>query len=151
MVVDALPSPLLDPLEGPTMQSCGNLGLEGRSQLPTLERGRGACQKSRDQTMKRDQIIKLESASKTNHKRVNSHSGTPLGVGTSHGHFDTQDSPRPGLGGSHHLPPYSILCSSPRELHPNGTFSRESQGGVSKLSRVGLLGLWTLTAPGSDL
>jgi len=27
-----------------------------------------------------------------------------LGVGTSHGHLDSLDSPRPGLGGSHHLP-----------------------------------------------
>jgi hypothetical protein len=77
--------------------------------------------------------------------------GTPLGGGTSHGHFDTLDSPWPGLGGSHHLPPYSILCSSPRELHPNGTFSQDSQGGVPKLSRVGLPGLWTLTTPGFDL
>jgi len=66
---------------------------------------------------------------------VSSHSGTPLGVGTSHGHFDTQDSPRPGLGGSHHLPPYSILCNAPRRLHPNGSFSRDSQVGVPKLSR----------------
>jgi hypothetical protein len=66
-------------------------------------------------------------------------------------HFDTLDSPRPGLGGSHHLPPYSILCSSPQELHPNGTFSRDSQGGVPKLSRVGPPGLWTLTTPGSNL
>jgi hypothetical protein len=40
---DALPSPLLNPLEGPTMLSCGKLGLEGRSRLPTLKRGRGAC------------------------------------------------------------------------------------------------------------
>jgi hypothetical protein len=61
--------------------------------------------------------------------------GTPLGVGTSHGHFDTQDSTRPGLGGSHHLPPYSILCSSPWSLHPNGTFCWDSRNGVPKLSR----------------
>jgi len=40
---DALLSPLLDPLEGPTMWTCGKLGLEGRSQFPALERGRGAC------------------------------------------------------------------------------------------------------------
>ncbi len=31
---DTLPSPLLNPLEGPTMWNCGKLGLEGRSRLP---------------------------------------------------------------------------------------------------------------------
>jgi len=56
--------------------------------------------------------------------------------------LDSFDSPRPELGGSHHLPPYSILCSFPPHLHPNGSFSRDSQGGVPKLSRFGLLGLW---------
>jgi hypothetical protein len=66
---------------------------------------------------------------------VSSHSGTPLGVGTSHGHFGPQDTPWPGLGGNHHLPPYSILCNAPRRLHPNGSFSRDSQVGVSKLSQ----------------
>ncbi len=70
-----------------------------------------------------------------------------MGVGTSHGHLDTQDSSRLGFGGSHHLPPYSILCSSPPRLHPNGSFSRDSQVGVPKLSRVGVLELWMLIAP----
>ncbi len=73
--------------------------------------------------------------------------GTPLGVGTNHGHFDTQNSPRPGLEGSHHLPPYIILYVSPRRLHLNGFFSRDSQVGVPKLSRIGVPGLWTLIAP----
>jgi hypothetical protein len=41
-------------------------------------------------------------------------------LGPATGNTDTQDSPRPGLGGSHHLPPYSILCDSPRDPHPNG-------------------------------
>ncbi len=63
-----------------------------------------------------------------------------LGQATSD--LDSLDSPRPGLGGSHHLPPYSILCSSARRLHPNGFFSRDSQSGVPKLSRFGLPGLW---------
>jgi hypothetical protein len=36
------------------------------------------------------------------------------------GNMDTQDSPRPELGGSHHLPAYSILWASPRGPHPNG-------------------------------
>jgi hypothetical protein len=58
--------------------------------------------------------------------------------------LNSLDSPRPKLGGSHHLPPYSILCSPPPHLHPNGSFSRDSQSGVSKLSRFGLPGLWAL-------
>jgi hypothetical protein len=80
-------------------------------------------------------------------KNVITRSGTPLGVGTSHEHFDTQDSPRPGLGGSHHLPPYSIFCAAPRRLHPNGSFSWDSQVGVPKLSRVRVPELRELISP----
>jgi len=47
--------------------------------------------------------------------------------------------------------PYNILCNSLRKLHPNGTFSRDSQRGVSKLSRVRLLGLWASMTSCSDL
>jgi hypothetical protein len=65
-------------------------------------------------------------------------------LGQATGNSDSLDSPRPGLGGSHHLPPYSILCDSPPHLHPNDSFSRDSQSGVPKLSRFGLLGLWAL-------
>ncbi len=79
------------------MQSCGKLGPRARSRLPALERGRRSCQKSRDLTRKRDQIMLRESTSKNQPQRVSQHSGTPLGVGTSHRHFDTQDSPRPEL------------------------------------------------------
>jgi hypothetical protein len=54
-------------------------------------------------------LIKLESASKQTTHVVSSHSGTPLGVGTSYGHFGPQDSPRPGLGSK--PPPYSLDTS----------------------------------------
>ncbi len=60
-------------------------------------------------------------------------------------------SPRPRLRGSHHLPPYSIICICPRHLHLNDTFSRDSQTGVSKLSRFGLSRLWKLITPSLDL
>ncbi len=40
---------------------------------------------------------------------------------------DSQDSPRPGLGGNHHLPPYSILCAQPQDQRPNVILSRDSQ------------------------
>ncbi len=32
---------------------------------------------------------------------------------------NSQDSPLPGLEGSRHLPPYSILCAWPWGQHPN--------------------------------
>jgi hypothetical protein len=63
------------------------------------------------------------------------------------GNTNTQDSPRPELGGSHHLPPYSILCNSRRRWHPNGYFPRDSQVGVPKLSWVGVSELWTPISP----
>jgi hypothetical protein len=56
--------------------------------------------------------------------------------------LDSQDSPRPRLGGSHHLPPYIILCASPWSPHPNGFLSWDSQMGVSKLPKLGLSRLW---------
>ncbi len=43
----------------------------------------------------------------------------PLVLGRATIDTDTQDSPRPGLGGSHHLPPYNIFCGWPWSLHPN--------------------------------
>jgi hypothetical protein len=67
------------------------------------------------------------------------------------GNTDSLDSPWPGLGGSHHLPPYSILCVTPPHLHPNGTFSRDSQSEVPKLSRFGLSGLWAFITSCPDL
>jgi hypothetical protein len=55
---------------------------------------------------------------------------------------NSQDSPLPGLGGSHHLPPYSIFFASPQGPHPNGILSQDSQMGVLKLPKLGLSRLW---------
>ncbi len=64
---------------------------------------------------------------------------------------DTQDSPRPRLGGSHHLPPYSILCDSSRSPHPNGYFSRDSRVRVPKSRQMELPGLWSPITLRADL
>ncbi len=49
-------------------------------------------------------------------------------------------------------PPLSgVLCISPWHLHPNGFLSRDSQGGVSKLSWFGLLGLCAFITLCSEL
>jgi len=90
-------------------------------------------------------------ASKTNPKLVRTHSASIWCWDKPRATLDSLDSPRLGLGGSHHLSPYNILCVTPREPNPNGTFSRDSQGGVPKLSWVELPRLWTLISLGSDL
>ncbi len=121
--------------------------------LPSFStrRGRGACWGSGIR-LGRGTIILLHGlASKTNHKLVSSHLGTPLVLGQATSNLDSLDSPRPGFEGSHHLPPYKILCSSSRRLHLNGTFSRDSQGRVPKLSRFGLSGLWASITSCSNL
>jgi hypothetical protein len=43
------------------------------------------------------------------------------------GNLDSQDSPRPGLRGSHHPPSYSILCTSMWGFHPNDFLSQDSR------------------------
>ncbi len=64
--------------------------------------------------------------------------GAPLVLGRATGNTDTRDSLWLGLGGSHHLPPYSIFYTSPWGPHPNGFLSRDSHLGVSKSPRLGL-------------
>ncbi len=53
--------------------------------------------------------------------------------------------------GSHHLPPYSILCSSPQRLHLNGYFSRDSRVGVPKSRQMRLPRLWSAITLWADL
>jgi len=72
-------------------------------------------------------------------------------LGRATGNTNTQDSPRPGLAGSQHLPPYSILCDSPQSPHPNGYFSRDSRAGIPKSRQMGLPGLWSLITLRADL
>ncbi len=98
------------------------------------------------------QLIQLLSlASKLTNKLVSSHSKSLLVLGQATGNTDSFDSPRPKLGGSHHLPPYIILCIAPQHPHPSGFQSRDSQGGVLKLSWFGLPRLWKLIIPSSNL
>jgi len=56
--------------------------------------------------------------------------------------LDSQDLSCPRLGESHHLPHYSILCTSAWGPHSNGILSQDSQMGVSKFPKLGFLRLW---------
>ncbi len=101
-------------------------GVEARSLAHNTLRGRGACCSS---GMGLGRIDKLHSLTRACTQPTQSGQcivGAPLVLGRATGNTNTQDSPRPKLGGSHHLPSYSILYSSPRRLHLNGYFSRVS-------------------------
>ncbi len=50
---------------------------------------------------------------------------------------DSQNSSRLKLGGSHHLPPYSILYVWPWGLHPNVILSKDSQVGNPEIPKMG--------------
>jgi hypothetical protein len=65
--------------------------------------------------------------------------------------LDSKDPSRSRLGGSHFLPPYSILCVQPWGQHPNGILSRDSQVGVPKFPKLGLPWLWGPITLCSDL
>jgi hypothetical protein len=83
------------------------------------------------------------------------HSWNTFGTRTNHGQpkatSDSQDSPWPELGGSHHLPLYSILYASPRGSHPNRFLSRDSQMGVPEFLNSRLSQFWGFITFFTDL
>jgi hypothetical protein len=123
-----------------------------RSLTHSTRRGRGACWSSEIRTKKSDKLYLLtRTCINPTNKLVSSFSGTPLVLGQPWATLDSQDSPWLGRGGSHHLPSYSILYASPWHLHPNDFLSRDSQGGVPKLSWFGLSSLCDVITLCSDL
>ncbi len=99
--------------------------------------GRGACWSS---GMGLGRVDKLHSLTLTYTKPTQGGQcivGAPLVLGRTTCNMDTQDSPQPGLGGSHHLPPYSILYTSPQGPHPNGFFVPRLPSGNLEIAKVG--------------
>ncbi len=90
-------------------------------------------------------------ASKTKHKLVRIQSAPFWCWDKPRATLDSLDSSRPRLGGSHHLPPYSILCVAPPRPRPSGFLSWDSQSGVPKLSWFGLPGLSAIITSRPDL
>ncbi len=91
----------------------GKAKSRGHSLARNTQRGRRACWSSR---MGLGRIDKLQLPTRTCTKPTQSGQCIVeafLVLGRATCKLDTQDSPQPRLGGSHHLPPYSIFCSSP--------------------------------------
>ncbi len=51
--------------------------------------------------------------------------------------MNSQDLAQPGFEGSHHLPPYNIICAWPWGQHPNVILSQDSQLGSPKIPKIG--------------
>ncbi len=118
----------------------------------SIKRGERGMLKALGLDQEEGQLIQLLGpASKPTNKLVSSHLESLLVLGQATGNTNSPDSPWPGLEGSHHLPPYSIIYIIPPHLHPNGTFSRDSQNGIPKLSRFGLSGFWAFIISCSNL
>ncbi len=115
-------SQLLEGLKCESKQKIAEGGVRACSLAHCTLRGRRACQSSKMGLGKVDKLHPLTQACIKATQGGQCIVGTLLVLGRATGNTDTQDSPRPGFGGSHHLPPYSILCDSPRRPHPNGFF-----------------------------
>jgi hypothetical protein len=93
-----------------------------RGTLPSSQhlRGRGACWSS---GMGLGQVDKLHSLTRACTRPSQSGKcivGAPLVLGRATGNLELTWLITTRTWGSHHLPPYSILCASPRGQHPNG-------------------------------
>jgi hypothetical protein len=133
------------------MCSCGKVGLEGHSRLPALK---GVEGRARSPEIRLGRWIRKSSTNL--HPKPTTkglvHIREHLWVlGQATGNLDYLTHHGPDSGEATTFPPYSILYSFPPRLHPNGIFSQDSQVGVSKLSRVGIPGFWTATAPRPEL
>ncbi len=82
---------------------------------------------------------------------VSSHFGTPLSVGDKPRALWHKTHHGPNSGVSHHLTPYSILCTSPRAHIEMAFLSRDSRVGVPKLRQPGLPQLWSRITLRADL
>ncbi len=106
----------------------------------------------RDGTRKSDKPYLLtRTCIKPTNKLVSSLSGAPLVQRQATGNSGLTRLTTTRTLGSHHIPPYIILCIFPRHLHPNGFLSRDSQGRVPKQSQLRVSRIWELITLSSDL
>jgi hypothetical protein len=116
------PKFLVDPLEGPSMRNAEGVGTWGTIPTSSTRGGERGVLEVSGKTRTNWQAYSLTQACMKPHKMVRTHSRSlwcwdkPRATRTHKTHHG------PDLGGSHHLPPYSILCDSPWGWHPNGHF-----------------------------
>ncbi len=141
---DAPPSSLMDSLVSPKVNN-GRQRSWGVLSGSQHFGGRGVCQSSGMGLgrLTSNSITQI-SLHKPNNKLVSAQLEHLWCMDELWANTNSQDSRRPGLGGSHHLPSCSILCAWPWDQHPNVILSRDSQVRVPKFSKFELQRLWGL-------
>jgi len=121
-------------------------GVEGHARSPGIKLGRRTGRSSFDLHPKQTTMWLVHIP------------GHPWVLGQATGTLDHKTHHGPDSGEATTFPPYSILYDAPLRLHPNGSFSRDSQVGVPKLSRNcpetvqgGVPGLWELITPDCEV
>jgi len=105
----------------------------------------------RDGTRKSWQALVTHTGLHITHTKWLVQSWSTLGARTSHGQHGHTRLTTARTWGKPPLPPYNILCDSPRSPHPNGYFSQDSRVGVLKSRQMGLPGLWSPITLRADL
>ncbi len=125
--IDAPPNSLMDSFTSPKVKTTQGKGVGARSLACSILGVEGHA-KALGQGLGRmtSKSITHTNLHKLNNKLVSAQLKHFWCTDEPWANIDSQDSPRLGLGGSHHLPPYSILSAWPQDQHPNVIFSRDS-------------------------
>jgi hypothetical protein len=116
------------------------LELGARSRLPALEGGKRGVLEVPGKTRKSGQALLTHTGLHENHTKWLELILGPFGVGIATGELGlTLTHHTPGLGVSHHLTPYSILCDTSRGWHPNGHFVPGLPRGTPEIPPSGTL------------
>jgi hypothetical protein len=142
----------MDPITNPKMKTAKGKGVETHSLAHSILGVKGRVEALRWR-LKRliNNLITHTDLHKPNNKLANVQLEHLWCTNELRVDIDSQNSPWPGLGGSHHLPFYNILCAWPRGQHPNVILSQDSQMGVPKLPKLGFLWLWKPITLRADL
>ncbi len=136
------PSSLMDSIASPKVKTAEGEGVRARSLAHNTLGQRGVLE-LRDGTKKIDKHFTYSHGLAQTKQQIDQCVIVALQcMDKAWANIGSQDSSRPRLGGSHHLPPYSTLYAWPQDQHPNVILSQDSQVGVPKFPQLGLLQLW---------
>ncbi len=121
----------------PKQKAAEKGGVGARSLAHNILRGRGACWNSGMGLRRIDKLHSLTRACTQPTQSGQCIIGAPLVLGRTTSNTNTQDSPRPGLGGSHHLPPFIVYSATLHEATSKWLFFPRLSNGSPEIAPNG--------------